>query len=221
MNFMLRAFSALLLTLVPAFAQDARKSSSGLEWGGAYVGVHAGYAFGNFHFQDRFGPADDKENWSGVVGGGTLGYAFQTGRVVFGAEVDFSASGLKGSFPSRPGWGCGTAICKAEAFWFASARARLGYSFDRVLPYITGGAVVGRFKGIHIDSCGNYCGSATQTGYTLGAGVEYALTRNWSVKTEYLFNDFGDFILNPRPGTRFGFASSRFHVVRAGANYRF
>jgi outer membrane immunogenic protein len=99
-----------------------------------------------------------------------------------------------------------------------TARGRIGYAFDRLLPYVTGGLATGNVTAAvpGIGSAGN-----TSTGWTIGAGVELALTGNWTVKAEYLYVDLGTFdcaACGGTPPAGVGFATN---VVRAGVNFRF
>ena len=70
--------------------------------------------------------------------GGTLGYNMQFGSAVFGVEADIDWSGVKGSTTTNCPLGCET-----KNTWFGTARGRIGYAFDRFLPYFTGGAAFG------------------------------------------------------------------------------
>ena len=69
-------------------------------------------------------------------------------------------------------------------------RGRIGYSFDRVMPYATGGLAVGDIRAATPGFAG---GTSTNAGWTLGGGVEVALPGNWSAKAEYLRVDLGSF----------------------------
>lgn len=103
----------------------------------------------------------------------------------------------------------------------ATARGRIGYAgWNNWLPYFTGGAAMGDIK------ASSPFGSATKTkfGYTLGAGVEYAMMANWSVKLEYLYVDLGKFDCGIACGgaaTTADNVSFKANVVRGGVNYRF
>ena len=71
--------------------------------------------------------------------------------------------------------------------WLSTARGRVGYAFDRWLPYLTGGGAFGRVN------IGNASGTVdeTKTGWTAGVGLEYAFLGNWTAKIEYLHVDLG------------------------------
>ena len=75
-------------------------------------------------------------------------------------------------------------------YWFATVRGRLGYAFDRFLPYVTAGLAVGD---INASIPGFPGGTASNAGWTIGAGVEVGIVSNVSLKAEYLFVDLSDF----------------------------
>ena len=84
----------------------------------------------------------------------------------------------------------------AKATFLATVRGRAGVAFDRGLIYVTGGAAFGELKTAdRLGFPGNFldANSATthRTGWTVGAGAEYAFTSDWSVKAEYLYVDLG------------------------------
>ena len=101
----------------------------------------------------------------------------------------------------------------------ATARGRLGFAFDRFLPYFTGGLALGD---INATPPGLPGGSITNAGWTVGAGLEVGLVSNVSVKAEYLYVDLGNFNCGLNcalaPGGNVSFTTS---IFRAGANVRF
>ena len=80
--------------------------------------------------------------------------------------------------------------CSTENTWLGTARGRVGYAFDRWMPYITGGAAFGDVTANHPGFTG---ASNTQVGWAAGAGVEFAVVNNWTAKVEYLHYDLGSF----------------------------
>ncbi len=79
--------------------------------------------------------------------------------------------------------------CTTENKWLGTARSRIGYAFDRWLPYITGGVAYGDFK-MTPPAPDTYT-DRWSAGWTLGGGLEYAIAGPWSVKLEYLYFDLG------------------------------
>jgi outer membrane immunogenic protein len=114
---------------------------------------------------------------------------------------------------------CGIALtCETSNTYLATGRARLGYAFDRFLPYLTGGVAYGDIKA-DIAPTGQSASKA-KLGYTFGAGIEYAFLGNWTAKAEYLYVDLGSFDtgIAAVPPISVDFKES---IVRAGINYKF
>ena len=98
-------------------------------------------------------------------------------------------------------------------------RGRLGYAFDRFLPYLTGGLAVGD---INASVLGLPGGSVTNAGWTIGGGLEVGIVSNVSFKAEYLFFDLSDFNCGFNCGlTGNGNVSFYANLFRAGLNLRF
>ncbi len=206
-------------------------------WTGFYVGVNAGGAFssqenrtaavaavapvgtfaaagpafaatsGTFLVPAGAGVRNGNTTTSGFAGGGQIGYNWQVGSFVVGAEADIQ--GLAGNNGRRgfggvpaapffitatgPGLPPGTILVPRGVLgtldWYGTFRGRLGYAIDRTLVYVTGGLAYGEGsldKGI----CGNgllNCTSNIRTGYTVGGGVEYAFTNTWTARVEGMY----------------------------------
>ena len=98
-------------------------------------------------------------------------------------------------------------------------RGRTGIAFDRFMPYVTGGLAVGD---IRATAPGFPGGSQTNAGWTVGGGLEYALTNNWTAKAEYLHVDLGNLNCGFSCGaTANNNVSVRSDQVRGGLNFRF
>lgn len=178
-------------------------------WSGFYLGINGGGGWG----RSAWDSADNFDLSGGVVGG-TAGVNWQAGPTVFGIESDVDWSNMSGSTTTLCPAGCTTSNS-----WLGTVRGRLGYSFDRLLPYVTGGLAVGD---IRASTPGLPGASQTNAGWTVGGGLEYALTNKWSVKAEYLHVDLGKF----NCGVNCGVAATdnvslQTDTVRAGLNYRF
>lgn len=190
-------------------------------WSGIYVGINAGAAFSNNNNNNNnfaFGFNNNSSNRVGFIGGGQVGYNWQTGPVVFGLEVDeqyrSSLSNNNGGFGGNNNVGS----------FLGTVRGRLGYAVvPTFMLYATGGLAYG-----HTDNTANNFFLFNNTtnrrfgvGYTVGGGAEYMFAPNWSVKAEYLFTDLGRnnnnnaFFFNNN-STRF-----QFHTARVGVNYHF
>jgi outer membrane immunogenic protein len=178
-------------------------------WSGFYLGANGGGAWGTSNWDSA-----GSFNLSGALIGGTAGFNWQTGHVVLGLEGDVDWSSLHGGTTTLCPAGCNT-----NNEWLATVRGRAGYAFDRFLPYVTGGLAVGD---IRASTPGFAGANQTNAGWTVGGGLEYALTNNWTAKAEYLHVDLGNlncgFSCGVAPGNS---VSVRSDVVRGGLNFRF
>ena len=208
--------------LRPAYKAPS-KASAPFSWTGFYVGGNVGYGWGNASFDAVGGSLSPK----GVNGGVQLGYNYQLGQVVFGLGGDFQFADHKDSISASGGGATVTLEDKSD--WFSTARGRIGFAFDRFLPYVTGGAAFTHTKlNDDVSAPGGLSASAsadkTSTGYAIGGGLEYAIDRNWSVKGEYLHLGFGSqtYDFTSAGGPPFS-ASAKlsFDIARLGVNYRF
>ena len=188
-------------------------------WTGFYIGAHGGYGWSKFSGDGTFGPGSATAK--GFLGGGQLGYNYQIGQFVIGAEADAAWADVKYEEPLF----AGTLTLKND--YFITAAARLGYAFDRYLVYGKVGGAWTRDKWDGNDGLGGTVTSKTnRAGWMLGAGVEYALWSNWSAKLEYNYLRFG--AISPTFTTTGGLAVAgtgelklNTHIVKAGLNYRF
>ena len=174
-------------------------------WTGVYAGINGGYGWGTANFSAPLSTGDI--NTTGGQVGGTLGYNYQVGHAVFGLETDLDWSNVKGSAA------CGGLTCESKNTWLGTTRGRIGYAFDRFMPFISGGVAYG---GVKNSATGLGDSTTTKAGYALGGGVEAALTGPWTAKVEYLYTDLGN--TSAPSGAD---VSTKANLVRAGLNYRF
>jgi len=203
-KFLIGAAAAALLAS-PALAADLYiqpaapsliGSASVVNWSGFYAGANVGYGWGKF---ENGGVAVDSK---GLLGGVQAGYNYDFGGFVLGVEGDIQLADIRYE-------AAGGDIIRIDSF--GTLRARAGAAVDRFLPYVTGGLAYGRLT---TESMGA-TKTAGNTGWTIGAGLEYAATDNISVKAEYLYTDFGNIDYG------FGPVKTTAHVLRAGLNYKF
>ncbi len=146
-------------------------------WGGFYLGAMGGYAQENADFAAM----------KGGFAGGTLGYNWQTGPVVFGIEADGAWADINASagFPRL-------LTLNAKIQDLGTVRGRVGYAFDQVLLYGTGGYAWADTK-LSATALNAFTASNSQVlnGWTAGAGVEVMFAPKWSLKAEYLYRSFG------------------------------
>jgi len=178
-------------------------------WTGLYVGAMGGYASENT--SDTFGI-------KGGFGGGTLGYNWQTGQLVLGVEADAAWANINAN-AGIPG--LLTASAKIQDM--GTVRGRIGYAFDQVLVYGTGGYAWADTK-LSATALGAFTVSDSQVlnGWTAGAGDEAMFAPHWSVKAEYLYRSFSGetFFSSVIPG---GVATGTLNVNsgQIGVNYHF
>ena len=182
---------------------------------------------------------------NGFTGGLQAGYNWQSGAVLFGVEADFNAFNLRGAtsgtfpFPSTlPGGAVGpptaffTTSSSVSSDWLFTARNRIGWASDNLLIYGTGGLAVANVKVnqtivILLGSTETVSASATQVGWTAGIGAEYMVSRDWSVKGEWLYVDLGK--LSATGTLTPAFAGITYNttarltanIARLGVNYHF
>lgn len=180
-------------------------------WSGFYAGVNAGYGWANFDD----GVSTTKMN--GFLGGLQGGYNWQISSFVLGAEADIQYSAQKRTDTAVIGGVTFTGEAKVP--WFATARGRLGYAFDSVMIYGTGGAAWSNLKA-SISALGVTASTdTTKMGWTAGGGVEWMFMPRWSVKAEYLYIDSGTTTLTVAGVTASG--KLKDNIARLGVNYHF
>jgi outer membrane immunogenic protein len=226
-------------------------------WGGVYAGLHVGYGWGNADTEltplpsaaifVNLAPQTQDPNPNGVVGGLQAGFNWQKGILVLGVETDFSGSGMSGTNRTSPiiqnnGTpfpGAGYIKVHQDTDWFGTLRLRVGATpIPKLLLYGTGGLAYGR---VNYSANTNFLPpgteqypasfSKTKVGWTAGAGAEFALTKRWSVKAEYLYYDLGSESKTADPvppfPPRFPPYQIRYkwdtaaHILNIGLNFRF
>ncbi|MBS0475967.1 MAG: porin family protein [Proteobacteria bacterium] len=162
-----------------AFAPAAAMAQDAGSWTGAHADVVAGWD--QVKSKDAFGPGLDYKK-DGFVYGGGLGYDYDTGSVVLGADAELTGSTAK-DCDVVPG----TCI-KTGRDIYAGARVGVAVGDARdTLLYFKGGYTNARFTA----ETGGVSASTAEDGYRLGAGVEHKFTQNVSAKVEYRYSDYG------------------------------
>ena len=165
----------------------------------------------------------------GLLGGLHIGINWQASNVVFGLEGDVGWINAEADktlirpFDDRD-------FVAASVAWYATTTAKLGLTFDRALYYVRGGAALAR---VHVAAAdmdlsgggfGIYQGSMVNSkellsGWTLGAGVEYAINSRLSFRAEYLYMDFGSFAARSSDGDIYNHDVA-LHTARLGLSLR-
>jgi outer membrane immunogenic protein len=199
---------------LPAVAPYQAVAPAGYyDWTGFYVGVQAGYAFADSNLGDDL---------DGFVGGVHAGYNYQINNWVLGVEGDIEASGVDASGNVTLPAPAGLTAFSVDNKWLGSVRGRVGYAFDRVLVYATGGVAFGDFDVRATNGGVTSSDSNTHVGWTVGAGVEVAITNNVTARVEYRYTDLGDKNYTfAAPVNTVNYDAKDIHAVRVGVSYKF
>ena len=202
------AFAADLPVKAP---QRMMTEESAVNWTGLYLGANVGYGWASV------GTALGSNDLNGIIGGGQIGYNWQTGPLVLGIEGDFQGSG-----ESRSDSGTIGAIpftVDQNIPWFATLRGRIGYAFGPTMFYFTGGGAWENYKLSVSSGAASVSDNDTKTAWTIGGGAEWMFAPKWSAKLEYLYMDTGDTSVTLLGTTFTGHAQN--NIVRVGVNYHF
>jgi len=232
----------------PAMAPGSYK------WTGFYIGVHIGHGSGTS--DTTFNPLPTATQFvnlapqtlapdpSGAIGGGQVGFNFQHGHFVLGAEFDISASGMDGTKTitpiiqnnGTPFPGAGFVSAHQDTDWVATLRPRLGVTVvPRLLIYGTGGlafAHVSEFATTDFRPVGTTQYPVfiddTKKGWVGGFGAEVGLARRWSLRGEFLHYNLGTdtkianaIPLLPPFQVGYTFGDTTANIVDFGVNFRF
>jgi outer membrane immunogenic protein len=244
--------ATLTATTVPAADLAWALPEHAFTWSGCYVGVNAGYAWGSSNvtftetgsflanppadvaFSDRFGspnPRHERVHW-------------RRPRRVQSSNRDFRVR-RRGRWrvprpePRRAATGNipvgGTAVSMSASVSTHSlftVRPRAGFAMDGMFFYATGGYAAGNvtYNEWVTHSLGHSfiagTASALRSGWTVGGGIEYAVTNHWTIKGEYLYVDLGTVGFNAANDlvptfTSVNTATFKENIVHFGGNYKF
>jgi opacity protein-like surface antigen len=212
------------------------------DWTGFYAGAFAGAGFGNNDWSFP-GLAGVSPRAAGVLAGGAVGYNKQYGAWVVGGEADLAGTNAKGGAACVPNiqdiGQLPVQNCNNDLGWVATATAKVGYAWDKVMVY---GKAGGAWTDAKLNaSCNgdaffpqdgcipandptsgvqNAVATLHQFGWTVGAGFELALTSSWSAKAEYDYMNFGSRNVVLSDASLVNFKQS-FSEVKVGVNYHF
>jgi opacity protein-like surface antigen len=171
-----------------------------MNWTGFYVGGHLGGGVSDDHWSDPFGSTPgtrgttnvagfgDTTHGTGPLGGGQIGANWQTGNWVVGLQADISGADLRGENTCFSG--LGGINCQHIINAIGTVAGRVGFAWDRSLVYArAGGAWTNTTYNLFADTSVSKLGTGNANiganGWVAGAGLEYALTNNWSTVFEY------------------------------------
>lgn len=196
--------AALATVLIPRTAHAAElplKAPAlvpGYNWSGLYIGGNIGYGRSSTFWDnledttlwgDNIPPDSFSHGVSGMIGGGQIGYNYQTGPYVFGIEAMVDASAIKGDHASDTVFGAADDQFETRIKSLLLITGRIGYAWNNLLVYGKGGMASAKIHLSVSDDTGPFTGAGSaskwRTGLAFGAGLEYGITRNLSVGIEY------------------------------------
>ena len=211
--------SALTLTPLAALAQSAPSA----DWSGFHVGAHVGWLWGDIDYREPDpGGLAASPDIDGFAGGGLIGYNHRIERLIAGLEADGGL--LDASFDSGESGGNGYSAFDLD--WNAHVRARLGWAVENTLLFIAGGLALAQVTLDDTDA-GFGDDDNIHLGWTVGGGVEHAVTGDLVLRLEYLYDDYGQerYTIASPPGPFFPSYPADIeltsHTLRAALSYRF
>lgn len=185
------AVGAVLMS--PASAADLAYKRVPVEnpiqnWLGFYIGAAAGW--GTVDASADYGPLDiGSGSADGFVGGGFAGYNLPIGNVVIGIDADVFGGDLS---KTRSYSIQGTPVYTEVGLnYVGTVRARVGYAFGTVLPYVTAGLAYGETYADAATAGTSVRQSNDRTGWTFGVGADFAFAPHWFARIDYKYFDFG------------------------------
>lgn len=235
--FLTAIVSGALLTSGNALAADmpvkapvrAPVVAPAYNWTGLYIGAHVGGGWGDSDWVHRHcdcgGGAHGggaSADGSGFLGGVQVGYNYQFApNWLIGVEGQFSWTGIDGDASWTHNQEPHTASFGIN--WVTTLGPRLGYIYGPGFFYVKGGVAWADIDYNHTHMSHAVSGSATDTGWFVGAGIEHSLWSQWSVKFEYNYIDLGSKDVALTGGNHhvtFN-VDQQIHIVKAGINFRF
>ncbi|WP_119273095.1 outer membrane protein [Taklimakanibacter deserti] len=227
--------AAVVLMSAGAQAADIIEPPTVYDWTGPYIGLQGGYAWGENDAsadENVIVPLSDDVTLNGdegsididgFVGGAHAGFNWQADSLVLGLEGDIEYADMDGNTDVVDGLGFKVGEITQEIDWLGSLRLRAGFAADRALFYATGGLAVGGVKLALEDGGGDEFADEKKTkwGWTVGGGIEYAFTDDFSARIEYRYTDLGKIEAGDADEGGDGEVDTAFHAVRAGLSWHF
>lgn len=204
-------------------------------FGGAYGGIQLGT--GSYRstvgIEDVLGISGTREE-EGFVLGGVVGYNWQRCNTVIGLEGEFNWTDIDRKWGiDLTGLGFGPANifnASSNMDFYGALKVKTGLAFDNLLVYVTSGIAFANIEHKGLDTIIGQVGfneSDTRWGWVVGAGTEYALTKNISWKNEATYTRFQDTDFNLTAGALLPGAAIKLNgqdelwSLRTGLNFRF
>lgn len=221
-------FGAFPYTKAPPLTVETRYYN----WAGFYVGVNAGGLWARSDVTDVNAYAAfavpgtvTSVNRNSYLAGGQFGYNWQASNYLFGIEADAGYMDLGGT-RLLTGTASGTRIGLRSGA-YGDITARLGLAYGSALFYAKGGYAVLENASSFSTVTGSFSGvskQSTDSGFTIGGGIEYGFTPNWTAKVEYLHFDFGNqlhyTVFGPTGASALFNQNLRVDTVKFGVNYK-
>jgi len=196
-NLIAASVAALLVSATAAKAADIvhyqePEFKPAFSWTGLYGGGQIGWGWGDADtkVKEKGKGKLGKKSLSpdGFMGGFYAGYNFQfSDAIILGVDTDFIFSDQSDSSVKT---GIGKMAVRQK--WNGATRARIGYAWDRLLPYFAAGVSYADIKSKYSGEYGDVSASSSRVGWNVGAGIDYAMTDHIILRGEYRFTDFGD-----------------------------
>jgi outer membrane immunogenic protein len=211
--------------LAAAFALGVAAGPASADFGGLYVGGHAGGAWGDIDtttrshataYWDLAAGGSLPAEVDGVLAGGQIGYDFKLSGWVFGVELGGSFGEVDQTVLSLL-----DDVYTVEANWLANASARAGWLWNgRTLLYVKGGYAMGEIETSAVDTAapaGAFSTSERHSGWLAGGGVEHMISDDLSFGVEYNYTDLGE--QDHRPPLIVNDVDVTLHTVTARLNW--
>lgn len=207
-----------LTAYAKAYPRSEAIQSPAFTWTGFYIGAHGGYAGGSFLPGTVTPGLATNVGLKGGIGGVQAGYNFQFAQHwLVGVEQDISfgnVSGTQSQLAPNP-------TINASTNYSGTVRERFGYVWNQLLLYETAGVAWANNRvDLQFASSPTLSETHLQLGVVLGAGMEWAIDPNLSVKVEYLYSYLATeqyFSASPYTAS----ISWPLSTVTAGVNWRF
>lgn len=208
-------------------------------WDGFYLGVHAGYGWGdNDAVEDPGNPvayngAGNSWGYSvdGALAGVHAGLNWESNRLVMGVEASFGYLAIEGDAPDPGSPGLDTVAAQGDGL-YGDVTGRIGFAPGNMLYYMEGGVAFAALDWSVKDSCTTGACNATtvnavnddlESGWTAGVGIAWAFTQHTSLRVEYAYYDFGETRMAGSSGANtFRWEQDiTLHTVAAGVSFMF
>lgn len=195
------ALCGLVMAAVPALADGLPKRGSIKDapaccgWAGVYIGAFVGHQRSNDKWtSDETDPADAGAvpfKLDGVTAGGLIGANMQSGRWIWGVELDFGFLRGDKAFTQATLTGLDPDSIKQELNWNGHARVRFGLDGGRFMPFVAAGLAFADTETSIVDGANAETHKLWRTGLTVGGGVDFVIRDGWLGRVEFLHDRYG------------------------------